>query len=291
MKLHPLLMRLLEHHGAELITPESIDAFVASPGEHVLFFSGDPVRFPEALDVAVVLPEDGEVRLAAIAEADPELKARWSERFPFPLTREYMHGVAILDGKLVDVPDAREAPPGLEAGCRNFLASGYRAATMMPMMRGGQAIGAVSVLRQEAGPLSDRQLAVLRTFADQAVIAIENVRLLKETTEALEQQKASGEVLTAISSSIADAQPVNPAPSLRVNVIRPVGSPSRSIGTAATVRNRPSSARSWRWYSASESTSATCTTWRSRRARPVIESRPGRSGWSRSRFRNGESVP
>jgi hydrogenase-1 operon protein HyaE len=57
MNLHPLLQRLLDHHGAELVTTESIDAFAARAGEHALFFNGDPVRFPEALDVAVVLPE------------------------------------------------------------------------------------------------------------------------------------------------------------------------------------------------------------------------------------------
>jgi len=163
--------------------------------------------FPGAA-VAVVLPRRDQACVAAIADADPAREAMWRSRFPFPLTHEYMHGVAILDGKLVDVPDAQQPPPGLEAGCRNFLASGYRAATLMPMMRGGRAIGTVSVLRLEPGPLSERQLALLRTFAAQAVIAIENVRLLKETTEALEQQRASGEVLTAISSSISDTKPV-----------------------------------------------------------------------------------
>jgi len=57
MKLHPLMQRLIDQHGAELVTPESLDAFTAPAGEHALFFGGDPVRFPEALDVAVVLPE------------------------------------------------------------------------------------------------------------------------------------------------------------------------------------------------------------------------------------------
>lgn len=55
--LHPLLQRLLELHGAALIDPASLEAWLERPGEHVLFFSGDPVRFAEVLDVAVVLPE------------------------------------------------------------------------------------------------------------------------------------------------------------------------------------------------------------------------------------------
>ena len=163
--------------------------------------------FPGAA-IAVALPEAGEVRLAAIAEADPARVAAWRARFPFPLQRDYMHGVAILDGRLIDVSDAREAPPGLEVGCKNFLQSGYRAATMIPMMRGGVAIGAIDVLRLGPGALSAKQLALLKTFADQAVIAIENVRLFNETSEALERQTATAEILKVISKSPTEVQPV-----------------------------------------------------------------------------------
>src|SRR5262245_33166869 len=139
----------------------------------------------------------------------------WRHRFPFPLTREYMHSVAILDRRIVDIPDVRNAPAELAVGARNFLASGYQAATMMPMIRGDVAIGALSVVRVAPGPLSDKQLAVLKTFADQAVIAIENTRLLKELrqrtddlSEALEQQTATSEVLGIISSSPGELEPV-----------------------------------------------------------------------------------
>ena len=77
-----------------------------------------------------------------------------------------------------------------------------------PLVRDGVAIGVISVSSPDPGAMSDKQMALLATFADQAVIAIENVRLFNETKEALEQQQASGEVLAAISSSIADATPV-----------------------------------------------------------------------------------
>lgn len=163
--------------------------------------------FPQAA-VAVALPDDDQVRLAAIAEADAAQVESWRRRFPFPLTRDYMHGAAILDGRLVDIPDAELARQQFGPGIRNFLASGYRAITIMPMLHGDAAIGALSVIRRIPGPISGRQIALLRTFADQAVIAIENVRLFNETREALEQQKASGEVLRAISQSIADTAPV-----------------------------------------------------------------------------------
>ena len=155
----------------------------------------------EGAAVAVVLPEGGEVRLAAIAAADPERKARWRERFPFPLTRDYMHGVAIVDRRLVDVPDVLESDVA-EPGRQNFLATGYRAITIIPMFREHAAIGAISVIRPSPGPLSEKQLALLKTFADQAVIAIENVRLFQELTRSIEELKALGEVSRAVSSTL-----------------------------------------------------------------------------------------
>src|SRR5262245_15188334 len=131
--------------------------------------------FPGAA-IFIALPDGDKLRAAAFAEADPVRAKAWRRRWPVPLTRGYMHGIAFLDRKVVDIPDVREAPPEVAVGAKNFLASGYRAITIMPMIRGKAAIGLLSVVRLEPGKLSKRQVAALKTYAAQALIAIENTR-------------------------------------------------------------------------------------------------------------------
>jgi signal transduction histidine kinase len=128
---------------------------------------------------------------------------------PVPLDRSSISGRAAVDRKTVHIADVLPVVDSEFFGARNnILAMGIRAALAVPLMREGGAYGAIFLFRGEPRAFSPDQIALVETFARQAAIAVENVRLFNETREALEQQKASGEVLAAISNSIADTQPV-----------------------------------------------------------------------------------
>jgi two-component system, NtrC family, sensor kinase len=134
--------------------------------------------------------------------------------FPAPPTRGSMSGRAILSGTVVYAEDA-SSDDELSVSRQLSELLGFRAQVSLvavPMLRGEEPIGAISVGRRgpQGGirPFTDSEIALLKTFADQAVIAIENVRLFKETKEALEQQTATADILRVISSSPTDIQPV-----------------------------------------------------------------------------------
>ncbi|HXX13180.1 MAG TPA: GAF domain-containing protein [Burkholderiales bacterium] len=133
-----------------------------------------------------------------------------SNEQPFPIRRDFVSGRAILDRQPVHVPEMAAAADSEFGGSKALIVPlGYRGTLLaVPMMREGVAIGAITAGRKDARPFTDKQIALLQTFADQAVIAIENTRLFAELQERLEQQTATSEILRVISSSPTDLQPV-----------------------------------------------------------------------------------
>jgi two-component system, NtrC family, sensor kinase len=124
-------------------------------------------------------------------------------------------GRAIIDRQTIHVHDLQAAEAEFSGAKSRGIALGVRTLLVAPLLHAGVAIGAIQIRRREVRPFSDRQIKLLEIFADQAVIAIENVRLFKELqdrnrqlTEALEQQTATGEVLRVIASSPTELQPV-----------------------------------------------------------------------------------
>ena len=156
---------------------------------------------------ALVFTYDGElVHLAANANVNPEDERAWREAFPRPPSRETAVARAILTADVVMIADVLDDPD--YAIGATAISTGFRSCMGVPLMRDNRPIGALGVGRPQPGPFGQQEIAILQTFADQAVIAIENVRLFNETKEALEQQTAVAEILRVISSSPTDVQPV-----------------------------------------------------------------------------------
>jgi GAF domain-containing protein/anti-sigma regulatory factor (Ser/Thr protein kinase) len=157
---------------------------------------------------------DGQlVHLAGSYNIPPDLMAPYRGMFPAPPHRGLLAMRAILDRSVAHVPDV-EADPDFR-NREQARALGMRSIVAVPLLQKGTTVGAIAVGRGVPEPFRDDMVTVLQTFADQAVIAIENVRLFRELearnrelTESLEQQTATGEILAVISSSPMDLQPV-----------------------------------------------------------------------------------
>ena len=151
-------------------------------------------------------------RWAAGYGHSPEYLEQWKDQV-VPPDRGSAVGRAAADGKIVHIPDVFEDPEYTSWGSQR--AGGYRSVLGVPLLREGVPIGVLGLTRSNPQSFTDKQIELLTTFADQAVIAIENVRLFeaeqqrtRELSESLERQTAASEVLQVISSSPGELDPV-----------------------------------------------------------------------------------
>jgi transcriptional regulator with GAF, ATPase, and Fis domain len=159
-------------------------------------------------EISVVSMVDGEViRLASIHGVTKEGIEALRRVFPMHLDDETVTARAVRTRSVCHVPDVLGDPEYQNK--ETARASGYRGCLAVPMVRDGQVVGAIFVARRRPGLFANTQVQLLKTFADQAVIAIENARMFeaeqqrtRELSEALEQQTATSEVLKVISREL-----------------------------------------------------------------------------------------
>ncbi len=161
-------------------------------------------------EASIVLTRDDRIELAAVVAAAGSSEHRADAlraSFPRPLDLESAVNLVAVRGQTIHYPDI-EAPKVPAYTRATMRGTGNRAVFGVPLLREGKPIGGIFIAKGAPGAFTEKQVDLLRTFADQAVIAIENVRLFNETREALERQTATAEVLQAISKSVEDAKPV-----------------------------------------------------------------------------------
>jgi two-component system, NtrC family, sensor kinase len=205
---------LAEAQEQQTATSEILRVIASSPTDVQPVFDAvaeSAARLCEAQDASIFRREGD--RLAFVAHHGP-IAQRHGD-FSLPLVPGTVGGRSVLESRTVQVADLQNEDREFPEAVENARRFGFRTILSVPLLREGIAIGGIQLRRTEVQLFSDRQIALLQTFADQAVIAIENVRLFtelqtsnRELTTALDTQTATSDILRVISQSPTDVQPV-----------------------------------------------------------------------------------
>src|SRR5215468_12187334 len=205
-----------ERIASQAATNDVLKVMAASPGDPQPVFDLIVERARDLCDGygATVYQFDGTLihwRAATGVSDDPSARQALVAKYPMVPTREWPSGRAIIDRQIIHIRDLA-TEPGLTPAMRSLTA---KSVVLVPLMRSGLPIGAIALGSRELGGFTDTQVELLQTFAEQAVIAIENARLFEEVraktrdlTEALQQQTATADVLKVISRSTFDLHTV-----------------------------------------------------------------------------------
>jgi GAF domain-containing protein len=159
-----------------------------------------------AADKGVIFKREGDLFQLVSNYGGPREVWQYGAKHPLRVDRNSMTGRVALEGRAIHIPDVLTDPEYHQTGYQTVF--GHRSTLGVPLLREGAAMGVFVLTRDKVNPFTEKQMELVTTFANQAVIAIENARLLSELRESLEQQTATADVLQVISSSPGELEPV-----------------------------------------------------------------------------------